>query len=205
MVYRVLMPFIINDLSAFYLDYTKDILYIEPSNSFEREAVQSTIYDILIDLLCVLTPIIPHTTSEAYSYLPFKEAEDVMLLDMPKKVDFSYFKEISEALDVFMDYREIVLKELEEMRTRGVFGKSLEAIVYLTIKQSDKKHFDLLDVSLERLLIVSKVITEYGDDIKVRVEKYSGHTCVRCWNVKETLNDDGLCERCAKIIENIKG
>ena len=45
-VYRSIVPFMTNELSAFYLDYTKDILYIEKENSFERRSVQSTIYDM---------------------------------------------------------------------------------------------------------------------------------------------------------------
>jgi isoleucyl-tRNA synthetase len=60
-----------NDLSAFYLDYTKDILYIEKENDKERKAVQSTLYDITLGILKLLTPIMPHTTSEAYQLLPF--------------------------------------------------------------------------------------------------------------------------------------
>jgi isoleucyl-tRNA synthetase len=68
----------------FILDYTKDILYIEKEDDFERRSVQSTLYDMTLGILKLLTPMIPHTASEAYQLLPFNKLEDVYLESMPK-------------------------------------------------------------------------------------------------------------------------
>jgi isoleucyl-tRNA synthetase len=203
-VFRTLMPYINNDLSAFYLDFTKDILYIEHDNSFKRESVQSTLYDILMDLLVVLNPIIPHTTSEAYSYLPFKSAEDVYLLDMPKKIDLSEFNDLVVNFKVFEEIRELVLKSLEVARKDSIIGKSLEAKLELSLTESDIKALSILDISLEQLLIVSKVNIVKSSEREVRVSKASGNVCPRCWNIIEDLEEGCLCERCQKIISKLE-
>lgn len=87
-IMSLLYPFIANKISAFYLDFGKDILYIEKENNWERNVIQSNIYDILISLLKILTPIIPHTTSEAYQHLSFNKKEDIYLESIPKKKKF---------------------------------------------------------------------------------------------------------------------
>ncbi|PKK96240.1 MAG: isoleucine--tRNA ligase, partial [Tenericutes bacterium HGW-Tenericutes-3] len=167
-VYRVVVPFMTNELSAFYLDYTKDILYIEKENSFERRAVQSTLYDMTLGLLKLLTPIIPHTTSEAYLLLPYKEKDDVYLELMPssgKKMD----EQLVQAFDVFDQMRQIILKKLEEAREQKIIGKSLAAKLELTVTKEQKDAIDLLDMKINQVLIVSKVELKDGKKFSVVV------------------------------------
>ncbi len=38
------------DLSSFYLDFAKDILYIEGANHEDRRAIQTVLYDVLVAL-----------------------------------------------------------------------------------------------------------------------------------------------------------
>ncbi|MFA5560553.1 MAG: isoleucine--tRNA ligase [Acholeplasmataceae bacterium] len=199
-VYRTVVPFIINDLSAYYLDYTKDILYIEKEDNFERRAIQSTIFDILFGLLRLLNPILPHTTSEAYWLLPDRTEEDVYLLDMPQKVSFKN-ETLMEKFKVFEEIREIVLKRLEEARAEKVIGKSLQAHLELTVTERQKEAIDYLDMNIHQVLIVSKVDLKIGKKLNVVVKKADGHVCERCWNVVETVSENGLCLRCSKVME----
>src|SRR5690606_14442005 len=131
-VLRQIVPFVVNDLSAFYLDYTKDTLYCDAKDDFERRAVQSTIYDICLGMLVILNPIIPHTTSEAYLTLPYRNHDDVYLEDMPKG---SRLKEprLQENFVIFEGIRAEILKHLELARNAKIIGKSLEAEVNLTL------------------------------------------------------------------------
>ena len=55
-VYRMVTNYMINDLSAFYLDYTKDILYVEAKNGLLRRSVQTVLYEQLMALLKLLNP-----------------------------------------------------------------------------------------------------------------------------------------------------
>jgi isoleucyl-tRNA synthetase len=188
-----------NDLSAYYLDYTKDILYILKEDDFERRSVQSTIYDILVGLLKLLTPIIPHTTSEAYWALPTAHLEDVYLEDMPE-VYVHQNEALLEAFDRFYRIREVVLKKLEEAREQKVIGKSLQAKVDLVLPKEDIEAIHKLEVKLHQVLIVSSVHLKEGKELSVVVSLAEGITCDRCWNIVDHVHDNGLCDRCHDVV-----
>ena len=198
-VYRTVVPFMTNDLSAFYLDYTKDILYIEKENDFERKSVQSTLYDITLGVLKLLTPILPHTTSEAYLTLPFAHLEDVYLENMPE-VSSKEDEKLMKSFELFENVREVVLKKLEDAREQKVFGKSLAAEVDLTVTQEQLDAIKHLDMKIHQVLIVSKVNLSVGKNLLVSVKPADGITCDRCWNVVEHVHENGLCDRCLKVI-----
>ena len=155
-VYRIVVPFMINELSAFYLDFTKDILYIEKEDQKERRMVQSVIYDITMGLLKLLTPIIPHTTSEAYNILPFTHEEDVYLEYMPK-VYKDFDKNLMKDFNHFMEIRELILKKLEDAREQKLIGKSLQAKLDLKLLKEDVDTISRLHLNLHQILIVSSV------------------------------------------------
>jgi isoleucyl-tRNA synthetase len=196
------MPFIINDVSAFYLDFIKDVLYIELENNFERRAIQSTLYDILLGLLKLLNPIIPHTTSEAYWELPHRQYEDIYLESMPEKNDFTDQK-LVDSFAIFEELREEVLKELETARILKVIGKSLESLIELTLTKEQIEAIKYLDLDLELVLISSKVIVTEGNMLEIKVSKYDGHVCERCWRTFKKLNSNNLCERCNNVVEEL--
>ena len=198
-VYRSVVPFMTNDLSAYYLDYTKDILYIEKENDFERRSVQSTLYDMTLGLMKLLTPIIPHTTSEAYQLLPFAKEEDVYLTDMPKHIEKTD-GELMHAFNTFMEVREVVLKKLEEAREQKVIGKSLAAQVDLVVTKVQNDAINKLDMKIHQVLIVSKVNLSVGSELNVTVSPATGITCDRCWNVVDHVHENGLCDRCDHVL-----
>ncbi|HHW80035.1 MAG TPA: isoleucine--tRNA ligase [Acholeplasmataceae bacterium] len=202
-VYRIVMPFIINDFSAFYLDFIKDVLYIERENDFERRAIQSTLYDILLGLLKLLTPIIPHTTSEAYLELPYHKEDDIYLENMPyvRKLEN---KKLTDAFEIFNEVRDEVLKALEIARNDKVIGKSLESHLDLELTKEQIEAIKILDINLELVLISSKVTVTEADKFNVKVSQMQGEVCVRCWRTFEKLNHDHLCENCANIVEELK-
>ncbi|HAX02135.1 MAG: isoleucine--tRNA ligase [Tenericutes bacterium GWC2_34_14] len=198
-VYRSVVPFMTNELSAFYLDYTKDIMYIEKENSLQRRAVQSTIYDLTLGLLKLLTPIIPHTTSEAYQLLPFSHEEDVYLENMPERKQ-RFDQKLMSSFDTFMEVREVVLKKLEEAREQKVIGKSLAAEIDLVLTEKHVKAIESLEMKLHQVLIVSKVKVSLGSEVSLVVAPAEGTTCDRCWNVVDHVHENGLCDRCNHVL-----
>ncbi len=198
-VYRTVVPFMTNELSAFYLDFTKDIMYIEKEDGHERRSVQSTIYDMTLGLLKLLTPIIPHTTSEAYQLLPFSHEEDVYLENMPERTD-EKDDALMQAFETFMEVREVVLKKLEEAREQKIIGKSLAAKVDLVVTEKAKQAMDALEMKVHQALIVSKVHITIGKDISATVSPAEGITCDRCWNVVDHVHENGLCDRCDHVL-----
>lgn len=168
-VYRATNTYIANTLSAFYLDFTKDILYIESPLSKKRLSCQTVFYEILEALLKLLSPIIPHTMSEAYDLLPYKAEEDIYLTDMPMEVEVD--EQLEADFDSFMKYRDEILKALEEARASKVIGKSFNAKLTITLDSKAKKLFTDLNSDLAQLLIVSQLELKDGDTFNVLVEK----------------------------------
>ena len=82
-VYRTIFNFLTNDMSAFYLDFAKDIVYIETANSTDRRRMQTVMYEILVKLTKLLVPIVPHTSEEIWTYLEQEEEAYAYLTEMP--------------------------------------------------------------------------------------------------------------------------
>lgn len=202
-IYRNVNAYITNTLSQFYLDFTKDILYIENPKSKKRLSTQTVFYEILEALIKLLAPILPHTMSEAYDNLPYKKCEDIYLEDMPfadKNID----NDLESLFDNFMSYRDIVLKRLEEARNAKIIGKSFNAKLIITLDDKSKEIFNKIKDDTAQLLIVSQVEFKDGKEFNVEVEAAQGEVCSRCWMIVPSINSDELCDRCAKIIAQNK-
>jgi len=204
-VYREITNFVTRELSAFYLDFTKDVLYIEKADNHDRRSIQTVLYDITLTLLKLLTPFIPHTTHEAYRYLPGKTEEAMYLENMPK------YRELgNEALitkyEKFMDVRDNVLKALEMARNEKIIGKSFNARLTLYPEGEVKALLASMDANLGQMFIVSQFEIKTGkgtyefNNLSIDVEKAVGETCERCWQVVDKTVD-GLCKRCEQIIK----
>ncbi len=202
LVNRLVTNYIVNDLSAYYLDYSKDVLYVEGKNSFVRRSVQTVIYKHLMTLLKLLNPIIPYTTSEAYWMLPFETLEDVFLERFSDVIDFKE-KDLLPDFDAFMKLRDVCLLELESLRKTHVIGKSLEADLTITLPQTLKDSLENLDVNLAAVMMVSKVHYHVGDTLKVTATPAVGHKCERCWNIVDEVNQDHICKRCENVLKEM--
>ncbi len=203
-VTRLASNFVTRDLSAFYLDYAKDILYIEKANDPLRRSAQTVIRRALDVLLRVLTPLIPHTTEEAYQVLPGAKKDSVYLENMPKPL-YPRDEALLTSYEQFMKVRDHVLKALETARDAKVIGKSLQA--KLTLYPDDKTKALLNRVDrLHKLFIVSEAVIAEGkgqytfDGLSIDVEAASGKTCARCWHVGEIDEETELCTRCTHVL-----
>ncbi len=104
-VYKLVNNFVSFTLSNFYLDFTKDILYIEKANSKARRSVQTVLYNILSNEVRLLAPILPYTSEEVYNLLPHTEVS-VHLTDMPEVVNYSDSTEVLELFKLFFELKE---------------------------------------------------------------------------------------------------
>lgn len=156
--------------------------------------------EILLALLKLLSPILPHTTSEAYDTLAYKEAEDIYLTDMPN-ADSNLDLKLEAQFDKFMKYRDVVLKALEDARSNKVIGKSFNAKLTITLDKEANEVFDSIKDTAKQLLIVSQLEFKDGDKFDVLVTPAEGHTCSRCWMIVPFINEDELCPRCQAILK----
>ena len=212
-VFKKVFNFISNDLSAFYLDFAKDVLYIEDQDSHARRSMQTVIYDAAVKLDKILTPILPHTMEEIWGFL--KEPEDyVQLANMPKVEGYANHDELLENWGKFMNLRNDVLKALEDARNKKLIGKSFEAAVTIYPDKETKAMLDDLDADFRQILIVSKLTIADGEapedaeklnNASIVVEHAEGEVCPRCRMIRTDIGEDPklpkLCGRCAKIVE----
>ena len=192
------------ELSSFYLDYGKDILYIEGEDSPKRRSMLTVLYAILSKSVRLFAPILSFTAEEIYDNMPYEDAESVHLLDFPEKTVIEDAA-LEAKWDKLLEVRDDVNKALEESRNEKVIGKSLEAAV--EIYSNDSEVVELLNsvANLHQLFIVSSVEVKENDGATydlatVKVTKAQGHRCERCWNIVEEVTEESLCHRCHGIL-----
>ena len=192
------------ELSSFYLDYGKDILYIEGEDSPKRRSMLTVLYTILSKSVRLFAPILSFTAEEIYDNMPYEDAESVHLLDFPEK-NVIEDAALEAKWDKLLEVRDDVNKALEESRNEKVIGKSLEAAV--EIYSNDSEVVELLNSvdNLHQLFIVSSVVVKENDGATydlatVKVTKAQGHRCERCWNIVEEVTEESLCHRCHGIL-----
>ena len=191
----------INTLSAYYLDFTKDFLYILKQDSLRRRQVQ-TVLDIALEgLLHILTPIIPFTCEELYQLIDNHQYDSVQLDLFMADLNIDMSEEDLNKMNRLMELRSNIFKALEVAREQKIIGTSLKAELKLSTSQQLISDIDSVFENLNQFaqwLIVSKVVVELGDNIEVLVA--NGHTCQRCWNVVAEVDENGLCPRCKEVL-----
>ena len=199
-----IMTFMSTDLSSFYLDIGKDILYCNSEKSLRRKQMQNVIYKVCDELMRMLTPVLPFTMEEVYKNMPLYDGRSVSLLDYPKE-SHEFDKEILDEYAEFLSYRDDVNKAIEEKRTSGVIGSSQEALIVTKDYEILKKTgLDQKLADLAKLLIVSKV--EINNDINgVEAHHIDAVKCPRCWNYVDKLEqideETCVCHRCAEVLK----
>ena len=206
-VLTTIINFMSVELSSFYLDLGKDILYCDTFKSKRRMQVQNVLNTVLDTLMRLLTPIIPHTMDELYTELGGKE-KSVQLLSMPEREEVN--TELLKEFELLLTLRADVLKAIEVKRGEGLIKSSQEVSLELEVVDSKVKEVfnKLSDLEQKRLFIVSDVVnTKVSEDYKqevsnVKVSVHNGVKCERCWNrFKEEEVHDCLCERCSEAMK----
>ncbi|MBA2874065.1 isoleucine--tRNA ligase [Thermaerobacillus caldiproteolyticus] len=217
-IYHDVNNFCTIDLSAFYLDFAKDILYIEAPNDQERRSIQTVLYETVVALTKLIAPILPHTADEVWGHIPNRKEreESVQLVDMPEAKDIEGAEALLAKWDTFMSLRDDVLKALEVARNEKVIGKSLTASLIVYPTAETKQLLDSIEENVKQLFIVSgfEIAGDYADapeeaqkfaTIAIVVKPAEGETCERCWVVTPEVGEDKdhptLCPRCARIVK----
>ncbi len=199
----------INELSSYYLDFTKDILYIEKKDSLRRRQVQTVIWECT-DTLCKLwAPILVYTMDEVWQHFTNDESNSVHYTHFPEVKELKNAAELKETFNKLFAIRTDVFKALELARAEKTIGKPLEACVELDLSDEDKALLEnTLNGKVAQWLIVSKVVYvqnssfEQFETCKVHVTKAQGTVCPRCWNVTEEADEDGCCPRCHHVLHD---
>jgi len=226
-VYHTLNNFCSVDLSAQYLDIVKDRLYCEGTKSATRRAAQTTLHSILEGLVHLMAPILSFTAEEIWQYMPDKDQRpgSVFLSEIPQPDRKFNEPQLTEKWDRIFKERSEVLKALEQARTAGIIGHSLDAKIVFQPLNGDQSSIlkGLIErdrTRLQDLLIVSQAtsahesadasdanITAYDATLlncRIAVAKADGGKCERCWKYDTEVGKDPahptVCARCARVL-----
>jgi isoleucyl-tRNA synthetase len=217
-----LVSFCSDDLGAFYLDILKDRLYTSGENSPERRAAQSALHHITHTFMRLIAPILSFTADEIWQTLLLGE-------------DLSVFEDIwyelpahcleanrIEAWETLINIRAIANKYIENARSVGAIGSSLQAELSIYLEEDRYKELSSFRDDLHFIFITSKATVhnideeldlESLDDMNktvmgikelsrtfVRVRPSTHKKCERCWHYRADVGSHAehpsICGRC---------
>jgi isoleucyl-tRNA synthetase len=207
-VFQALFQFATVDLSSFYFDIRKDVLYCD-GDTAERRAAR-TVLDILYHRLTTwLAPVLTFTMEEVWLERHPEEGSSVHLQDMPQTPSRWSNPDLAEKWSSIRKVRRVVTGALEVQRREKNIGSSLEAapVVYVSAEVAEV----LKSVSFADLCITSGIeistqaapeaafVLEDTDGVAVSFAKASGEKCQRCWKILPDVGQHshaGVCGRC---------
>ncbi|ENY82001.1 isoleucine--tRNA ligase [Sphingopyxis sp. MC1] len=212
---RLLADFCNEDLSAFYFDIRKDVLYCDlgpaaPLGTDTRRAYRSVLDVLFHALVRYAAPVLVFTSEEVWG-TRYPEAGSVHLLEWPDLDQLVCPREggdpelasadsalcsrlrgktqLVEKWSAIRSTRALVTERIEPLRREKTIRSSLEAEVWLPNEAGD--------VDYEEIFITSTV--HQGDwDVK----RTENHKCGRCWrHLPEVTADGALCNRCETVLD----
>jgi isoleucyl-tRNA synthetase len=207
-VFQTLNTLATVDLSAFYVDVTKDRMYTLAPRSSERRSTQTAMYTIGDGLARLIAPILPVTADTLWQHLPGQRSPSVHL-EMFPQVEHLLAPDVVSVWDRLMQVRDTVNAALEEKRKEKVIGNSLTASVTVTATGPIAALLEQNRAQLPMLFIVSDLTLNLGatdgaDDVRVEVGKARGVKCDRCWRYVPSVRTEsdwkGICDRCVDAL-----
>ncbi|MDE2598861.1 MAG: isoleucine--tRNA ligase [Rhodocyclaceae bacterium] len=202
-IVQALQLFCSDDLGSFYLDILKDRLYTSAEDSLARRSAQTALWHITQTLTKLMAPILAFTAEEIWAYAGDKKLESVMLStwhSLPGQGDEAAL------IDKWQQIREVrndVAKVLEDLRTEGKIGASLQAEVEIRASGAKYDALASLDDDLRFVLICSKTTLVKAADVAAEAIVAVPTTyqkCERCWHWRADVGHDAahatLCARC---------
>lgn len=199
---KALMNFMVNELSSYYCDFTKDILYCEEKDNPRRRQVQSVYWVCADKLVKLWAPFLVFTCEEVWAHFNDDAEKSVHNTEFPAVEEYSNAEEVKANAKKMLDVRSTVLKALEDARNEKMIKSNQEASIQLGVPEDVQALFSSkLDSALSQWLIVSNTEVSTSEEVTVKVEKASGTKCPRCWNYSVNPDEDDLCPRCHAVLK----
>lgn len=201
-----MVNFMTNELSSYYCDFGKDILYCDRPDSKRRRKMQTVLYTVVDYLVKLWSPVLVYTTDEIWKYFGSDEASSVHYTHFPEVKEYPDAAAIRNAFNRLHQIRTDIFKAREDAINEKIIEKPMQAHALLHVSDEDRQLLlETFNDKINQWLIIAKVsfveepLTKY-ENVEVKIEKAEGHVCPRCWNIVEEENEDELCDRCADVI-----
>jgi isoleucyl-tRNA synthetase len=206
------------DLSAFYFDVRKDVLYCDRLDSLRRRAARTVLDRVFDSLARWLAPVLCFTAEEAWLARHGEGAEVSVHLELYPDLPASWRDEALGAKWARLrDLRRVVTGALEIERAQKRLGSSLQGAARLFVPEEYRAA--LAGVDLAELCITSEGTVAFSappagaftlpdvSGVGAVIELAAGEKCQRCWRVlPEVGAPDGhaeLCRRCADAVAHL--
>jgi isoleucyl-tRNA synthetase len=198
-VFTIVNQFAASDLSAVYIDITKDRLYCDAQESQQRQAsvwVMGQIFDSLVKLLA---PILAYTTEEAWEYAGREGS--IHEQDFPE-VNEKYAQKVAiDQVSKLLEIKAIIQTAIEQKVQTKEFKKNNEASILLTVPSGHPCLALLEDHQFAtEFFIVSELKVAQGDSFSAVAELTAHPMCPRCRKYEPPVDEQGLCRRCADAV-----
>lgn len=216
-LYHAIHNFCSVEMSSYYLDILKDSLYAYKADSFERRSAQTAMYEIMLDLVVMIAPVLSFTMEEVWQFMkkPASMPESVFMMPWPECKEEYIDEALESKWDNFIEIRSEITRVLEGARRAKTIGHSLDAKVELHATGEALAILRSVEGDLATLLIVSQAKLVEGlaggveatgrEDLKVTVQAAEGEKCERCWIYSDTVGKDAehptVCARCAAALK----
>jgi isoleucyl-tRNA synthetase len=206
-IFHALNEFMTVDLSAFYLDVSKDRLYTFAADAVERRSAQTAQYVIADGLTRLMAPILSITADEIWTRLPGARDASVHLAEFATGPDVWRDDALVGRWERLLGIRDRVNAALEAARQEKTIGNALSAHVTVTAEGDDADLLVRYTDDLAMVFITSTVTVDRGNAFAVAVERAAGDKCPRCWRfVTERQPEgeaEGLCVRCVDAVGDL--
>jgi isoleucyl-tRNA synthetase len=203
------------DLGAFYLDILKDRLYTTAPKSLARRSAQTALHQITHAMLRWMAPFLSFTAEEAWT--TFGKSESIFLEtftrfdNIPASLTDKWENSFADKWGNIQQIREIANKKIEDKRTEGSVGASLQAELIIHCDDSTYDTLASLGNDLKFVFITSKVslVKVAGAGLTVEVKASEATKCDRCWHYSEDVGQHAehptICGRCVSNLNEAAG
>ncbi|MCL4103682.1 UNVERIFIED_CONTAM: hypothetical protein GTU68_059761 [Idotea baltica] len=198
-VFNTLNQFCAVDLSAFYIDITKDRMYCDKVDSTRRRATQTAIHRVFDSLVKTIAPILAFTAEEAWEFAGntgsihlelFPEADPAFAGDDATKL----VEELTKLRDLAQIQIDAAVKD-EQFKKREQaavsFGMPAEHPVRDVLENQ-------ADEALEFLMVSRIGLGDAADELIATASATDLGECLRCR--RSILESGELCARCSEAM-----
>ena len=187
-LYKELLNFCTVELSAFYFDIRKDLLYCDPIDSKKRLNCILVLNIILQCLLKWFAPILSFTTEEIYRLINKGDEKNSIHLDNFAQIPENWKNEkLNSNWEKIKKIRDQANISIEAQRAEKNIGSSLEANIQIKLKEqiyNIVKDEDFSEICITSFALIVKD-DNIEDDIKVFTKKAEGTKCPVCWKISK--------------------
>jgi isoleucyl-tRNA synthetase len=217
-LYQAVHTFCAVDLSAFYFDVRKDVLYCDRPDSPRRRACRTVLDELFSCLTAWLAPILCFTAEEAWWARGAGAEASVHLRTFPEVPAEWLDKDLAAKWAKVREVRRVVTGALELERAAKRIGSSLQACPVVHIERPELRAavaaVDFADVAITSDIVLSddpapaeafRLAEVPG--VAVVAALAEGGKCERCWKVLPEVGAVAeapqTCARCADAVQHL--